>query len=404
MVGPAGWPGECEMSASTGDGAQFKDVFAPDVPERAKVLLRADEDDQSLSRIYWTAGSCAVLVVLAIGLLRRGEDAVASAGWMLLAAVPMVLLAVGARAATARRRDRWLTERHRQSHFPAALLADAADRFPEIGQRLSRLRTVLAELAASTAHRDGWLPGVDPDALAAIEWAVTRRLMDTVPVREVVDAAAGRGRLADQAAARAADLASVDAEVDAQLDQLAETAVVAGRIDELLGDLRLAEKLTAEGPTEGETRLRRALPPAAATDAQHFAAGAGAVEDLLRAQLGAFPMPVKREPVALPEAIARPEPVALPEAVARPDPAASPGSATRPARASQPQLAARPDPAGQPELAVSLGSAAGPDLAAAPPEVAARSEPAELAVRPEVSAPSQLAARSGPARRAVDLA
>lgn len=290
------------MTAYTGDGARFRDVFAPDVPARARELLLAEDDDQSLSLIYWAAGTGAVLVLLGIGLLRRGEDgsAVAAAGWVFLAAVPVVFAAIATVAAGARRRDRRLRARYRGSHLDARALADAAGRFPDVGRRLARLQAVLAEVSASRAHRDGWLPGVGTDTLASIEWETTRRLIGTVPLREAVREATGRGRLADQAAARAAELATADAAIDAELDQLAETAASAARIDELLADLRLAEKLT-EGSTEAEERLRRALPVATVSDAQHVAAGAGAVEDLLRSQLGAFAPPAIPEPSRQPE-------------------------------------------------------------------------------------------------------
>jgi hypothetical protein len=283
------------MNASTGDGARFRDVFAPDVPERVQAMLRADDEDQSLSLIYWAAGTGAVLFLLGIGLLRRAQDgsAAAAAGWVFLAAVPVVFVAIAAVAAGARRRDRRLRARYRDSHVEAAVLSSASARFPELGGRLVRLQAVLAELRWSRACRDGWLPGVGTDTLAAIEWTVTRRLMETVPIREAVREAAGRGRLADQVAARAAELATLDAAVDADLDQLARTVATAGRIDELLADLRLAEKLAADGPTVAEERLRRALPAADTTDTGHFAVGAGAVEDLLRAQLGALARPVR---------------------------------------------------------------------------------------------------------------
>ena len=290
------------MTENTGDGAPFRDVFAPDVPARARELLRVEDDDQSLSLIYWAAGTGAVLVLLGIGLLRRAEDgsAAMAAGWVFLAAVPVVFAAIATVAAGARRRDRRLRARHRDSHLDAAALADAAGRFPEVGRRLARLQAVLAEVSASRAHRDGWLPGVGADTLATIEWETTRRLIGTVPLRQAVRDAAGRGRLADQAAARAVEIASVDAAIDAELDQLAETAASAARIDELLADLRLAEKLTA-GSTEAEQRLRRALPAATASDAEHVAAGAGAVEDLLRSQLGAFAPPAVPEPSRQPD-------------------------------------------------------------------------------------------------------
>jgi hypothetical protein len=127
---------------------------------------------------------------------------------------------------------------------------------------------------------------------------VSRRLIDTVPARRILAEAAERDRLADQVAVRRAELAALDDALDAELDDVEELAEAAGRIEELLDDLRLAEKLATPDPAALEAGLRRQLPAVQAGSVEQYTGGAGAVEALLRAQLRAL----AGEPAAAPPA------------------------------------------------------------------------------------------------------
>jgi hypothetical protein len=121
-----------------------------------------------------------------------------------------------------------------------------------------------------------------------VRWETTQRLLDTVPAHRAIAEAADRGRLAEQVAIRRAELAALEDVLDGQLDQLDQVVRAAGRVDDLLDDLRLAERLVSLDPLAIEAQMRRNLPSVSHSGVAELAAGTGAVEELLRDQVNSL--------------------------------------------------------------------------------------------------------------------
>jgi hypothetical protein len=264
----------------------LRSVSAPEVPPAVRAALDAGDPEPELASAYWVGGVAVACTLVGISLVRSAVTGGGHPllGWLFLLVVPVLLAVAGSAAARARRRSRRLAARHADRHVAATELAAAASRFPELDARLRRLNCALDRITASEAYAAGWLPGVDADFVDTVRWRVTKDLLATVPLRDALARAAERGRLADQVAQRRVDVDGRDAAADAELVQLDAVVAGAGRVDDLLEDLRVAEELDALDPLTVEARLRQRLPAPAGNMAE-LAAGAGAVEELLRRQL-----------------------------------------------------------------------------------------------------------------------
>jgi hypothetical protein len=155
---------------------------------------------------------------------------------------------------------------------PAARQRAVAAAMPDVGKRLAWLAYHVDCLRRHRAVREGWLPGVDDEVLDQVHFTLASDLLRTVDLRAAVAAAAGRPALASQAAERRAELATADAAFDAQVERLRSMSAIADTIAGLLGDVVLAERMDAGGPTVLELRQQLMSAPGVDLPALSYAA------------------------------------------------------------------------------------------------------------------------------------
>jgi hypothetical protein len=156
--------------------------------------------------------------------------------------------------------------------IPAARQRAVAAAMPDVGRRLAWLAHHVDCLRRHQVVREGWLPGVDDEVLDGVHFTLASDLLRTVDLRAAVAAAADRPALASQAAERRAELATADAAFDAQVERLRSMSAIADAIAGLLGDVILAERIDAGGPTVLELRQQLMSAPGVDLPALSYAA------------------------------------------------------------------------------------------------------------------------------------